>query len=135
MAYDADAAALVRRRLAARNDVREIKMFGGLCFMVGGHMCCGVLKDDVIFRVAPKRCDETIAQGRARPMDFTGKIMKGFAMVGRDGWGDARTLGQWLKWALEFNAALPAKKPKKRRGPMPRPYRRLRKTSSTPGSP
>lgn len=125
MAYDETAAAKVRRRLAPRNDVREIKMFGGLCFMVGGHMCCGVLGDDIIFRVSPDRCASEIGAGRAAPMDFTGKVMKGFAMVGRREWETARVLGRWTEWALEFVATLPPKKPKKRKGPMPRPRRRL----------
>lgn len=125
MAYDETAAAEIRKRLAARNDVRKIKMFGGLCFMVGGHMCCGVLADYIIFRVPPERCESEIEAGRAGPMDFTGKILKGFAMVARPTWENARTLGRWMAWAQNFVATLPPKKPKKRRGPMPRPRRRL----------
>lgn len=53
MAYDETAAAALRQFLAARNDVTERKMFGGVAFMVGGHMCCGVAKDDIMFRVGP----------------------------------------------------------------------------------
>lgn len=125
MAYDEAAAAKVRRRLASRNDVREIKMFGGLCFMVGGHMCCGVLGDDLIFRLPPDRWEKALAEGRAKPFDFTGKVLKGFAVVGRQDYADARAFGRWMTWALDFVATLPPKKPKKRRGPMPRPRRKL----------
>lgn len=125
MAYDEAAAAKVRKRLAPRNDVREIKMFGGLCFMVGGHMCCGVLGDDIVFRVSPERWEKALADGGAKPFDFTGKIMRGIAVVDGERHADTRAFGRWLKWALEFVATLPPKKPKKRKGPMPRPRRRL----------
>ena len=125
MAYDEATAAKVRRRLASRNDVREIKMFGGLCFMVGGHMCCGVLGDGIVFRVSPERWEKALADGRAKPFDFTGKVMRGIAVVDRGRHTDARAFGRWLKWPLEFVASLPPKKPKKRKGPVPRPRRRL----------
>lgn len=125
MAYDETAAAKVRRRLASRNDVREIKMFGGLCFMVGGHMCCGVLGDGIVFRVSPERWEKALADDSAKPFDFTGKVMRGIVVVGSKRHADARTFGRWIRWALDLVASLPPKKPKKRRGPMPHPRRRL----------
>ena len=125
MAYDEAAAAKVRKRLASRNDVREIKMFGGLCFMVDDHMCCGVLGGDLIFRVAPERWSKALAEGRAEPFAFTGKSLKGIAVLDGKRHADARAFGRWMGWALEFVATLPPKKPKKRRGPMPRPRRKL----------
>lgn len=125
MAYDEAAAAKVRKRLASRNDVREIKMFGGLCFMVDGHMCCGVLGDSLIFRVALERWQKALAEDRAEPFAFTGKSLRGIAVVGPERHADVRAFGRWMTWALDFVASLPPKKPKKRRGPMPRPRRKL----------
>ncbi len=51
MAYDEGAAALLRDELVGTGEVREQKMFGGLCFMVNGHMVCGVHKGGGMFRV------------------------------------------------------------------------------------
>jgi TfoX/Sxy family transcriptional regulator of competence genes len=53
MAYDERLAARVRRLLADRTDVRERRMFGGLTFMLGGHMCRGVNGDELIVRLDP----------------------------------------------------------------------------------
>jgi TfoX/Sxy family transcriptional regulator of competence genes len=67
--------------LANRTDVTERKMFGGLTFMIGGHMCCGVNGNELIVRLDPEREDEALARPHARPMDFTGRSMSGFITV------------------------------------------------------
>jgi TfoX/Sxy family transcriptional regulator of competence genes len=78
VAYDERLAARVRALLAARGDVSERKMFGGLTFMVGGNMCCGVNGEELIVRLDPGREDEVLASPHARPMDFTRRRMRGF---------------------------------------------------------
>ena len=55
MAYDEKLAARIRKLLARHKAVREIKMFGGLCFMLRGNMCCGVDKTNLMVRVGPKK--------------------------------------------------------------------------------
>jgi TfoX/Sxy family transcriptional regulator of competence genes len=67
--------------LANRTDVTERKMFGGLTFMIGRHMCCGVNGNELIVRLDPEREDEALARPHARPMDFTGRPMSGFITV------------------------------------------------------
>ena len=71
MPYDEKLAGRVRRLLSDRNDVTERTMFGGLTFMIAGHMCCGVNRDELIVRVRPDDVDGALA----RPMDFTGRPM------------------------------------------------------------
>ena len=39
MPFDPKLAVRVKRALKGAREVREQPMFGGLCFMVGGHMC------------------------------------------------------------------------------------------------
>ena len=51
MSYDEALAARVRQILASRTDVEEKKMFGGLTFMLGGHMCCGVAGGELVLRL------------------------------------------------------------------------------------
>jgi TfoX/Sxy family transcriptional regulator of competence genes len=81
VAYDEKLAARVRALLADRTDVSERKMFGGLTFMVSGHMSCGVNGDELIVRLDRDHEDDALAQPHARPMDFTGWPMRGFVTV------------------------------------------------------
>ena len=52
MSYDEENAERVRRILSGERDVVEIRMFGGLCFLVNGNMCCGVGSGALMIRVA-----------------------------------------------------------------------------------
>ena len=81
MAYDEALAERVRVLLAPRTDVSERKMFGGLAFMVGDHMACGVLGHDLIVRVGPEGSDDALSQPHARPFDFTGRPSRGTVYV------------------------------------------------------
>jgi TfoX/Sxy family transcriptional regulator of competence genes len=83
MAFDEQLAARVRKLLADRSDVTERRMFGGLTFMVRGHMCCGVQGDELILRLGPDGAGEALASQHARPMDFTGRPLAGFVSVSR----------------------------------------------------
>ena len=62
-------------------------MFGGLAFMVGGHMCCGVIGDDLMVRVGRDAYEDALAAKGARPMDFTGRPLRGMVYVGSDNAG------------------------------------------------
>jgi hypothetical protein len=73
-------------------------MFGGLTFMVGGNMCCGVSGDELIVRLDPDREQEALASPHARPMDFTGRPMRGFITVQPDGLKGV-ALNRWVKEA------------------------------------
>jgi TfoX/Sxy family transcriptional regulator of competence genes len=101
MAYDEQLAARVRTALADRTDVVERKMFGGLTFMVGGRMCCGVNRDELIVRLDPDREEQALARPHARPMDFTGRRMHGFVTIGPKGLEGAR-LNHWLREAVAW---------------------------------
>ena len=91
-------------------------MFGGLCFMVNGKMCVGVETERLMVRLDPERYDEVIEKEGCRPMDFTGKAMKGFVFVDADGLQTKKKLEYWIGLALEFNKkAKPAKKKTKLR--------------------
>jgi hypothetical protein len=89
MAYDEKLAAHARALLTDRPDVTEQPMFGGLTFMVAGHMCCGVHGDRLLLRLGPEGAAEALAGRRARPMDFTGHTLTGFVTVDRE------ALGSW----------------------------------------
>ena len=107
MSYDENLAARIRGVLAKRTDVVEKKMFGGLCFMVGGAMCCGLTKTDFMVRVGPDRYDEALAQAHARPMDFTGRPLAGMVYVAPEGVRSATALAKWVGRGVSFVLSLP----------------------------
>jgi TfoX/Sxy family transcriptional regulator of competence genes len=108
VAYDEQLAARIRALLADRTDVREQKMFGGLTFMVGGHMCCGVNRDELIVRLDPDREADALARPHARPTDLTRRPMPGFVTVRPDGLEGERLRG-WVQEAVARAESLPPK--------------------------
>jgi TfoX/Sxy family transcriptional regulator of competence genes len=114
MTYDEKLAGRVRRALARRKGLAEKKMFGGISFMVGGNMCCGVVNDDLVVRVGLEDYEKALAEPHARPMDFTGRPLKGFVFVGPDGYRTDKALSTWLKRAVDFAASLPVKERRER---------------------
>jgi len=84
-------------------------MFGGVAFMVNGHMCCGVVGDDLVVRTGPDAHDEVVSEPHARPMDFSGKPMKGFVYVSAPGYKTAAALKKWTQRGLDFVLSLPPK--------------------------
>jgi hypothetical protein len=117
MAYDERIAARIRRVVANRRDVEELRMFGGLCFMVRGHMACGIVGDDLMVRVGPASYDEALAEPHVREMDFTGKPLRGMVYVDRNGTSGEAGLGRWVGRGVEHALSLPPKEKaaKKRR--------------------
>lgn len=109
MAYDEQLARRVRGILTGLPEVVEKKMFGGLCFMVAGHMCCGIVDDRLMARVGPDAYDDALENPHARPMDFTGKPMKGMVYVTPEGTADSGTLEEWVNRCLAFSLSLPPK--------------------------
>ena len=106
MAYDEKLAPRVRALLADRADVGERKMFGGLTFMVAGHMCCGVNGAELLVRLDPDREDDALARPHTRPMDFTGRPMGGFVTVQAEGLRGAQ-LKRWVQEAVTRAESLP----------------------------
>ena len=108
MAYDENLAARVRIALAGER-ANEKKMMGGLCFMVRGHMCVGVTNEKLMVRTGAEGHSKALAMKHVKPMDFTGKPLKGFVFVLPPGCGTQRSVDAWVKRALTFTATLPAK--------------------------
>lgn len=106
MAYDEQLAARVRRELAGADEKR---MFGGLAFMLHGHMCCGIVGQDLMVRVGPDRHERALARPHSRPMDFTGRPMNGMVFVGPEGTRTEASLRAWIGEAVEFARTLPPK--------------------------
>jgi len=109
MAYDETLAARLREGFVGVPHVSEKRMFGGLAFLVSGHMCCGVVGKTLMVRVGPEAYEKALAQPHAREMDFTGRPMKGFLYVGPEGLRKDPDLRVWLDRSLSFVTTLPPK--------------------------
>ena len=114
MAYNEQLADRVREIMATTHkNVEEKRMFGGLCFMVNSKMCLGVEQERLMVRLDPAKYDEVLEKEGATPMDFTGKIMKGYVFVDVDALKTNQQLGYWVKLALEYNKIAKASRKKR----------------------
>jgi hypothetical protein len=99
----------VTKGLANRRGVTERRMFGGICFLLNGNMVCGAVGDDLVVRVPATDYDAVLGMPHARPMDFTGRPLKGFVYVAAGGWRSDSELTAWLARAMAHAASLPPK--------------------------
>jgi len=120
MPFNEKLADRVREIIAiTHKNVEEKKMFAGLCFMVNDKMCVGIHEDRIMVRLDPAVFDEVIEKEGCVPMNFTGKIMRGFVFVDEDVLKTKKQLEYWVKLALDYNqfaksSKKPVKKPKKK---------------------
>ena len=117
MAFDQDLVLRVRRLLSEAPGFAERRMFGGICFLLNGRMSAGVLGDDLIVRVAPDEYEAALRAPGARPMDFTGRPMRGFLMVGPRGYKARADMSAWLARSVAVAQAA-VKRPARKRGPV-----------------
>lgn len=114
MAYDQALAERIRRVLGPRTDIAERKMFGGVAFMQGGKMLVGIVKDELMVRVGPEAWADALARPHVRPMDFTGRPMRGFVYVTPAGCRTAKQVAAWIARGSRFVTTL--KPPARRAG-------------------
>ncbi len=110
MAYSEDLAERIRDILALDGDVVEKKMFGGVCYMTGGNMGVGIVKDELMVRVGPDEHEDALAEPHVRPMDFAGRPMKGMVYVAVPGIAADADLRRWVERGMTFARSLPRKK-------------------------
>src|SRR6516225_1511520 len=95
-------------------------MFGGLAFMVNGRMCCGVLKTDLVLRLAPEEAAASLRQPHTRPMDFTSKPMKSMIYVSAIGTDSDQALAAWIEPAVRLARTVPYQEGRRRPARSPR---------------
>ncbi len=66
MGYEEETAERVRRAISRKYNLAEIKMFGGLCFMVNGNMCCGISDKALMIRASVPRRTNGHSPSRTR---------------------------------------------------------------------
>jgi len=87
----------------------ETKMFGGIGYLLYGNMCIGVYKDALVLRLGEAGAQILLKEPYVRPMDITGRPMKGWVMVEPEGLDDEDVLCRYLHLSLDFVQGLPPK--------------------------
>ncbi len=108
MPYSEVLADRIRDALGPRADLSERKMFGGIAFMLGGHVACGVIGDELLVRLGPDG-ERALAEPHTRPMDFTGRPMKTSIFVTAEGTAADADLAGWVEAGAAYAESLPPK--------------------------
>ena len=103
MAYSEKLATRIRGRLADLPNIKEKEMMGGLTFMFNDKMCIGIIKDELMCRINPDIYEAVLEKKGCRPMDFTGRPMKGWIIIDEHGMKNKKDFDYWIGLALDFN--------------------------------
>jgi len=106
MVYDEKLADRVRKSLNGKRNMAEKKMFGGIAFLLDGKMFCGIIKNELVVRTGPEYYEKALTKPHARPMDFTGKPMKGFVYVAPNGCKTEKKLSEWIDSGIDYVTSL-----------------------------
>lgn len=109
MAFDEQLAERVREALGGRAEVSERRMFGGIAFMIAGNMADGIVGEDLMVRLGREDAERALAEPRVRPMDFTGRPMKGMVFVDSQGTASDQDLASWVDAGADYATSLPPK--------------------------
>jgi TfoX N-terminal domain len=99
----------IRPIMKGRKGASEKQMFGGICFMINGNMCVGTWKECPVGRCDRDQHEATQAEPHVKPMDITGKVMKGWALIEPAGIASDADLKTWVARAVTYARSLPEK--------------------------
>ena len=110
MAYDLTLAARIATLLKEQRDTEQKQMFGGVCFLLRGNMCCGVAGKKLMVRVGKEQYESVLQEPHAKPMDLTGRPLRGFVFVMPQGVRTRKALKVWVDLGVRYANSLPAKR-------------------------
>ena len=111
MGYDEDLADRIRELLGSESDLTEMKMFGGLAFLIAGNMAVAASgQGGLLVRVDPEQSDALVATTSARPMEMRGRQMQGWLRVDSEGVRTRSELAGWVELGRTYARSLPRKR-------------------------
>jgi TfoX/Sxy family transcriptional regulator of competence genes len=120
VAYDEELAERIRELVSDQPNLSEQRMFGGLAFLVGGHMALAASREGgLLVRVGSAEGDKLVASGAAEPMEMRGRQMTGWLRVSADAVRTKRPLARWVNLGTRYASSLPPKT-RTRRSTLPR---------------
>ena len=140
MAYDEELADRLREHLAPVKRITEREMFGGISFMIGGNLCCGVLGADLIVRIDPTLHHDALTRPNVSEFSMGGRTSKGMIRVSPAGVADEGELALWLRLGIAHATAFPPRKagakksapPKKKKAPAKKKAAPAKKKAAPP---
>ena len=90
-------------------NLEKKKMFGGICYLLNGNMSLGIYRDYLIVRTGIEVAEKKLKEKDVKPFDITGRVMKGWVMVGERGWRKPEDLKKWILLGKEYALTLPKK--------------------------
>jgi hypothetical protein len=110
MAYDEDLAHRIRELIGGEAGVVEQRMFGGLAFLIGGHMAVAASgQGGLMVRVEPEQTEPLLGEPHARPFEMRGREMRGWVRVDEEGVRTKRDLQPWIERGVAYARSLPPK--------------------------
>jgi TfoX/Sxy family transcriptional regulator of competence genes len=109
VAFDERLAARIDALIGERDGISSRRMFGGIAWMLDGNMACGVVREDLMLRLGPDGASAALTELGVRPMDFTGRPMRGYVFADAEATASDAALATWVERSLAFAAALPPK--------------------------
>jgi TfoX/Sxy family transcriptional regulator of competence genes len=110
MAYDEELANRLREVLQGEAGLTEKRMFGGLAFLINGHMAVAASsKGGLLLRVDPAKTESLVSQPHVGPFEMRGREMDGWLRVDATAVATARELKRWVKHGVSYARSLPPK--------------------------
>jgi TfoX/Sxy family transcriptional regulator of competence genes len=111
MAFDEDLAYRLREILQGENGLAEKRMFGGLAFLVHGHMAVSASRQGgLLLRVDPGQTQDLLGRPHAYPFVMRDREMDGWLRIDEEGVRTKRDLQRWVKFGVAYARSLPPKK-------------------------
>ena len=110
MAYDEELANRIRELVAGEADLTEKRMFGGLAFLIGGHMSVSVSgQGGLVLRCDPEETEALLRKPHAGPFEMRGRVMDGWLRIDAAGLRGKRGLDRWVTRGIAYARSLPPK--------------------------
>jgi len=110
VACDEDLANRIRELISGDAGVAEQPMFGGLAFLIGGHMSVAVSgQGGLLLRCDPAETDALLGKPYTTPFEMRGREMNGWLRVAPEGVRTKRQLERWVARGVCYARSLPPK--------------------------
>lgn len=111
VAYDEELANRVRELVQAEEGITEMRMFGGLAFLIHGNMAVSASgQGGLLLRVDPADAEAFLTDPDARRFEMRGRKMDGWLRIDPTGVTTKRQLKQWVTRGVTYARSLPPKR-------------------------
>jgi TfoX N-terminal domain len=111
VAFDEDLADRIRALLSGERTLTEKRMFGGLAFLIKGHLAVSASgQGGILVRVPPAETDALVRRAHVRPAEMQGRVLDGWLRVDADGVKTKRQLQGWVARGVAYADSLPPKR-------------------------